>query len=111
MTIKHTAIYARLATDPTGNNLPQQIAALHEYAADHGYEIIQVYQDVGSGLRDDRPGLQRLLTDARAGRFDVVVMRDPTRLSRNWTLFQRDYTLLREELGIDVIFTVQDDMD
>ena len=59
-------------------------------------------------MSEDRPGLQRLLADAQAGRFDVVVMRDPARLFRNWTLFRRYWALLHQQLGIDVIFTVQD---
>lgn len=92
----------------TGKNLPQQITVLSHIVANHGYEIIQVYQDIGSGLSEDRPGLQRLLADAQAGRFDVVVMRDPARLFRNWTLFRRYWALLHQQLGIDVIFTVQD---
>lgn len=46
-----------------------------------------VYEDIGvSGNDLDRPGLARLLADAEAGRFEVVVVTDVARLARSMTL-------------------------
>lgn len=46
-----------------------------------------VYEDIGvSGTDLDRPGLARLLADAEAGRFEMVVVTDMARLARSMTL-------------------------
>jgi len=45
-------------------------------------ESYKVYRDRASGLREDRPGLSRLLKDAREGRFTVVRVTHEDRLSR-----------------------------
>lgn len=105
------ALYVRVAfhSDATTTGLDQQLSQVREYALQRKFEITQIYQDMGSGLKEDRSGLQQLLIDARAGLFDVVAMRDPARLFRHWALFQHYYTLLCEDLGIEVIFTIQND--
>jgi DNA invertase Pin-like site-specific DNA recombinase len=51
-------------------------------AARPGWHLVPGYADVGSG-RLDRPGLGRLLADAAAGRFEIVVVDDHDRLCRN----------------------------
>ncbi len=111
MDFKRAAVYTRVANDTgkKGNSLDQQIAMAREYAIQHNYEVTQVYRDVGSGLKEKRPGLEQMMADAQAGLFDVVILRDPSRLFRNWALFQHYYDLLRSEFGISVMFTIQDD--
>lgn len=106
----HAAVYARIAFrhNPGANGPDRQIAEARAYIVQRGYPITHVYQDIGSGLKEDRPGLRHMMADAHALRFDVVVMHDPARLCRTWALFQRYYSVLREELGIEVVFTVQD---
>jgi putative resolvase len=44
--------------------------------------IVKVYQDRASGLRENRPGLGKLLADAGAGRFTVVRVTHAVRLAR-----------------------------
>ncbi|MEQ4724575.1 IS607 family transposase [Nonomuraea sp. B19D2] len=44
--------------------------------------IVKVYKDRASGLRENRPGLNKLLTDATAGKFTVVRVTHQDRLAR-----------------------------
>ncbi len=46
------------------------------YCEQHGWELVEVYDDTQSGAMDieDRPGGARMLADARAGRFDALIV-------------------------------------
>ena len=48
-----------------------------------GFTIVDEYVDKLSGTRARRPGLDRMLSDARRGRFDVVVVWAFDRLARS----------------------------
>jgi DNA invertase Pin-like site-specific DNA recombinase len=48
-----------------------------------GFTIVDEYVDRLSGSRARRPGLDRMLSDARHGRFDVVVVWAFDRLARS----------------------------
>jgi DNA invertase Pin-like site-specific DNA recombinase len=48
-----------------------------------GFTIIDEYVDKLSGARPRRPGLDRLMSDARRGRFEVVVVWAFDRLARS----------------------------
>jgi len=75
------AIYARVSTTDQDNSL--QIAELTEYVKRRGWELAGIYQDTLSGARADRPGLDRLMRDARLRRFDVVVVWKLDRFGRS----------------------------
>ena len=81
------AIYTRVSTDEqaeTGHSLEAQMAACEALAAARGWEIAGRYVDAGfSGGKSDRPEWQRMQTDARAHRFDVVVVHKLDRFSRD----------------------------
>jgi DNA invertase Pin-like site-specific DNA recombinase len=57
------AIYPRVSTADTNSEM--QVRDLREYAARQGWNITEVYQDVISGAKASRPGLNRLIDDAR----------------------------------------------
>jgi DNA invertase Pin-like site-specific DNA recombinase len=88
------------------NCLLKQTAHLRDYAERGNYTVVQTYQDVGSSLQEDRPGLQRLMKDAEAGLFDVVLIQDASRLFRRWELYDECLSTLSDTLGISVIFTL-----
>ena len=48
----------------------------------HNSEPTEVYRDKGSGLNDKRPSLQRLIRDAKKGRFNEVLITQKDRLTR-----------------------------
>jgi DNA invertase Pin-like site-specific DNA recombinase len=87
---KHAAIYARVSTAKKtprpGGTTPEddtrsfeqrpeiQIEALTALATQRGWKVAGVYQDRASGAKEKRPGLHALMTDARRGAFDAVIV-------------------------------------
>lgn len=85
-TQKRAAIYARTAAvqeHAPNVALAQQIHECKEFCIRQGYQLTEVYQEVGSGNAIDSETLQALLQAAKAGSFDVVIVRSFDRLSRN----------------------------
>lgn len=72
------AIYNRVSTSSQGDPA-KAIAELRQAANQRGFEIALEQAETGSGARNDRPGLQRVLEAARRGKIDVVLV---TRLDR-----------------------------
>jgi DNA invertase Pin-like site-specific DNA recombinase len=64
-------------------------------AQQRGYEIVQEYVDIISGSKAKRPGLDRLLADARRHRFDVVLVAAFDRMARS----TRHFLELLDELN------------
>ena len=78
------AVYSRVSTVGHGQDPAMQTRELREYCERRGWEIFQSYLDEGvSGKKDSRPQLNRLMADAHARRFDVVVVWRFDRFSRS----------------------------
>src|SRR5262245_59282872 len=75
------AIYARVSTGDQNNAI--QIRELTEYVERRGRALAAVYQDQMSGGKANRPGLDRLMTDARQRRFDAVLVWKLDRFGRS----------------------------
>jgi site-specific DNA recombinase len=67
-----SAIYARVSTSDQNNAI--QIRELTEYAGRRHWEAAGVYHDQISGAKVSRPGLDKLMADARQRRFDAVLV-------------------------------------
>lgn len=78
---KRAAIYCRVSTGDQTND--GQEKDLIEFAARRGWAVAKIYTDTISGLSASRPGLDLLLTDARAGKIDVVLAVKLDRLGRS----------------------------
>lgn len=78
---KRAALYCRISTGD--QHLETQLLDLREMAKQRGYEIVHEYTDVISGAKSKRPGLDRLLADARQHRFDIVLVAAFDRIARN----------------------------
>ena len=80
------AIYARVSdksqAEEDKTSLGEQIGDMEAYCARKGLRIVARYQEVGRGWSKKRPEFQRMLADAREGRFDVIVCWKSDRLSR-----------------------------
>jgi putative DNA-invertase from lambdoid prophage Rac len=76
-----TAIYARVSTTDQTNAI--QIRELKEYVERRGWELTGIYQDQMSGAKASRPGLDKLVADARRRNFDVVVVWKLDRFGRS----------------------------
>jgi DNA invertase Pin-like site-specific DNA recombinase len=78
------AIYARVSTLNDGQDPTMQTRELAEYCQRRGWEVFDYYVDKGvSGKKDSRPQLNRMMEDAHARRFDVVVVWRFDRFSRS----------------------------
>jgi len=79
--VKRAALYSRVST--YDQNPQTQILDLRQMADQRGYEIVQEYSDKISGTKAKRPGLDQMMTDARRGRFDVVLVWACDRIARS----------------------------
>ncbi len=80
---RRAALYARVSTTNHGQDVGLQMDELRQVAAQRGW-VVSHYSDVGvSGSIDRRPGLDRLMADARAGKLDVVAVWRFDRFARN----------------------------
>lgn len=99
------AFYTRVSTEDQareGFSLKAQKDLLQKYARDHSYEIAQEYEDGGfSGTICDRPALQQLLSDARQGKFNVLLVYKFDRFFRKNKFFLNAIDEL-EELGVTI---------
>ena len=69
------AIYARVSTTNHGQDVGLQLDELRQVAEQRGWVIVEEFTDEGiSGTQAERPGLDRLMTAARAGKLDVVAV-------------------------------------
>src|SRR6516162_306605 len=92
------AIYTRVSTDQgleqDFNSLDAQYDAAQAYIrsqAHAGWTLLRTKYDDGgySGGNTDRPALQRLLEDVRAGKIDVIVVYKVDRLTRSLADFAK----------------------
>jgi DNA invertase Pin-like site-specific DNA recombinase len=79
--MKRTALYLRVST--IDQNHETQRLDLRALAAQRGYEIVEEYSDMVSGAKAKRPGLDRLMADARRGKFDIVMVWAFDRMARS----------------------------
>ena len=86
---KITALYERLSRDDdlTGDSssIVNQKRYLESYAEQHGYTNIVHYTDDGwSGGNFERPDWKRLVADIEAGKVATVLVKDMSRVGRNY---------------------------
>ena len=77
------ALYARVSTHDQDEAL--QIPRLESYCARMEYQISKVYTDEASGRDANRPGWKALLSDARRGEFEAVIVTKLDRIMRSLT--------------------------
>jgi len=81
-------IYARVSTKEQADDkesIPDQIKVCKKAIADHSWDLVaEPYIDSESGhLIEERIGFQKLMQDASAYKFDLVVVKDFDRFARN----------------------------
>ena len=79
------ALYARYSSDNQRDaSIEDQLRLCREHAEHQGWHVIESYADhATSGANLLRPGVQRLLADASASKFDVILAESLDRLSRD----------------------------
>ena len=86
---KITALYSRLSHEDElqgeSNSISNQKLLLESYAKQHGFINLKWYIDDGySGANFDRPDFQKMLADIEAGKVGTVIVKDMSRLGRNY---------------------------
>src|SRR5437870_3960643 len=83
--MKRAALYARYSTDKQdARSIEDQLRRCREFARSQEFAVADAYEDAAmSGASRERPALKRLLADAKRKRFDVVIVDDLSRLSRD----------------------------
>jgi len=106
------AQYVRMSTEHQQYSIPNQIAAISEYAKAHRFEVVRTYSDAGRSGIDlaHRPGLRQLLDDvvSRSVDFTAVLVYDVSR----WGRFQdadesAHYEFLCKQSGIRVHYCAE----
>lgn len=84
-----TALYCRLSCDDDSqgdsNSIKNQKAILSKYASEHGLSNPHFYVDDGySGTNFNRPDFLRMIRDVDAGLVKTVIVKDMSRLGRDY---------------------------
>lgn len=81
------AAYARVSTEKESQveSFEKQIEFFNEFTKENGYELYKLYADEGiSGKQiKHRKQFQQMMIDAKAKKFDKVVVKDVSRFARN----------------------------
>jgi excisionase family DNA binding protein len=105
--VKQVAVYTRVSSNTQKDDLERQLNALTEWVRKTlgGVSVIEV-KDIGSGLKEDRRGLKKLIELARRRQIDAVVVAYKDRLTR----FGFEYLVeLFKAYGVNVIVAFQEE--
>lgn len=86
---RKVGIYVRLSNEDTrageSVSIENQKLLLTKHCRDQGWELVEVFQDDGfSGTNQNRPGIQGMFTAVRQGLINTVLIKDLSRLGRNY---------------------------
>ena len=100
----NVGIYCRLSNDDERDgesvSIENQKLLLQSYVRQRGWNEIAVYCDDGySGTNFDRPGVKRLIEDAKAKRINLILVKDLSRFGRNYIEFGQYTDYLFPSLG------------
>ncbi len=86
----HAALYARLSDETEANReratIETQMDLLRGYASEQDDMVVEKeYYDISfSGQNFERPGFQDMIQDMRAGKINCIIVKDLSRLGRNY---------------------------
>ena len=96
--MERAAIYCRLSEEDhnkqfstdDSNSIQNQKSMLLQYAAEQGWKVYNIYSDDDyTGSDRNRPEFKRLLADAQAGKFDIVLCKTQSRFTRELELVEK----------------------
>ena len=87
--IRITVLYCRLSRDDEYRgdsvSIQTQKSMLSQYAKEYGFENCEFFVDDGySGTNFNRPDFQRMITLVEQGKVGTVIVKDLSRLGRNY---------------------------
>ena len=96
--MSRVALYCRLSeedrnkasADDDSASIQNQKSMLLQYALQQGWEVYRIYSDDDyTGSDRSRPEFQRLLADAKAHRFDIILCKTQSRFTRELELVEK----------------------
>ena len=110
-----TALYPRLSHEDElqgeSNSISNQKRILEAYAKQNGFTNLRWYTDDGySGANFQRPGFQAMLADIEAGKVGTVIVKDMSRLGRNYLQVGMYTEMLFPQKGVRFI-AINDGVD
>lgn len=109
------AIYCRLSDEDRDKlsehddsaSIQNQKAMLIQYASNNGWTIYDIYiDDDCAGTDRKRPEFNRLIEDAKARKFDIVLCKSQSRFTRELELVEKYINGLLPQLGIRFVSLV-----
>ncbi len=102
------AAYCRVSTeyeDQTNSFETQKRFFKEHIERNPDWELYEIYADEGlSGTStENRPGFNRMIEDAKAGKFDLILTKEVSRFARN-TVDTLQYTRELKQIGVGVRF-------
>jgi putative DNA-invertase from lambdoid prophage Rac len=80
------ALYLRVSKKDGSQSVENQRPDVEKLAAARGFHIVEVYEDRESAVRR-RPAFERMMADAKKGRFQILIIWGLDRLGRGFTCF------------------------
>ena len=93
-------LYCRVST--SDQNTAVQEAELRAYAERRGWDVVRVYKDVISGVKEARPRLDELMSECRKRKVDAVLVWKFDRFARSLRHLVTALDIFRR-LGINFI--------
>lgn len=87
------AIYCRVSSheQKTKGDLERQVGRVTKEAVKRKYNVIEIFEEVGSGMNDNRAKLQKLFKLVESKEIDVVLVEHKDRLTRFCTNYLISY--------------------
>lgn len=103
--MKACALYARISTHDGRQSVLNQLAAMRDYCDRRQWHIAAEFVDQfsGSAPARERDQLLKLLNEARAGRFDTVLVFAMDRLTREGVLQSFEYVKRLTDAGVEFL--------
>lgn len=107
---KKVCAYVRVSTDSLQqeDSLENQTTYFKGFiTANSEWEFVGIYSDQGiSGYKENRPGFQKMIEDARAGNIDLIVVKSISRFARNTETVLK-FTRELKSIGVGIFFELQ----
>jgi len=104
---RRVAAYARVSSDK--DSMHQSLSAQISYFSDYiqknpEWEFVRIYADEAkTGTKDTRDEFQRMMSDCRDGKIDLIITKSVSRFARN-TVMMLEVVRELKALNIDVYF-------
>lgn len=107
---KKVCAYVRVSTDSLQQEDSLEIQTTYFkgfITANPEWEFVGIYSDQGiSGYKENRPGFQKMIEDARAGNIDLIVVKSISRFARNTETVLK-FTRELKSIGVGIFFELQ----